>query len=370
MSVEMNSGETIQLSKNPTKLVIWGILLLGAVWIVQKIFITVLIFSLALLLAYLITPAVIWICSIRFPKTKKTIPWALATLAIYAVLSAVLMVVIASVTPIIMAQVNALVMSAPLYLHKIDSFFSGLLILYHNTHFSPVMQSGLHKYGSILLEKTSPIISDTARKLTSGILEFFSAVLIFLSAFIFSLYIVLDQKHIKRLFLEMFPSHWHSDTESLLENVGKVVGYFIRGMLILSVMTGAGTYLAFLLLQLFGIHFEYALLAALFIGLLYPIPFVGTWGTRVAVPLLAYLQTGNPLVAIWVFIAVLGVGGLVDGFVLPVVLGKGIGISPLMVLFAVFAGGELFGFWGLILSIPAAAVIRLLFVYIQKHVSI
>lgn len=370
--VERRSLDTITLSRNPIKLAIWGVILLCVLWLVGKIFTTVLIFSLALLIAYLVTPAVAWLSSKRLPgaKGRQLIPWPLATLIVYLLISGILIFLIAIFVPITITQANALGTSMPQYIHKVDDFFKSAELWREGLHISPETEANLEKYGSVLLGKTSPLVSTMAKSLANGILECFTALLIFIAAFIFSLYIVLEEKQIRKLFLDMFPQPWREDTEELLRNSGKVVGGFIRGILNLSVITGIFTYLALLPLKFFGISYDYSLLTAIAVALLYPIPFIGAWLPRFAGGLLAYLQTGNSIVAVWVFMIVSTVGLLSENFIFPLVMGKGIGVSPLMVLFAMFAGGELFGLWGLILSVPAVAIIRLLFFYIQKHVTI
>jgi predicted PurR-regulated permease PerM len=54
---------------------------------------------------------------------------------------------------------------------------------------------------------------------------------------------------------------------------------------------------------------------------------------------------------------------IADSVLVPKIMADAVGVSPIGVMFAVFAGGELFGLWGLILGIPAAALVRVLFTY-------
>jgi predicted PurR-regulated permease PerM len=72
---------------------------------------------------------------------------------------------------------------------------------------------------------------------------------------------------------------------------------------------------------------------------------------------------------IWVSIVVFVVARVADNLLVPKIMSQSVGVSPITVMFAVFAGGELFGFAGLILGIPAAALIKVLFGYfVQPYI--
>jgi predicted PurR-regulated permease PerM len=72
---------------------------------------------------------------------------------------------------------------------------------------------------------------------------------------------------------------------------------------------------------------------------------------------------------IWVTVAIFVVARVADNVLTPKIMEKSVGVSPITVMFAVFAGGELFGFPGLIFGIPAAALLKVLFGYfVQPYV--
>lgn len=366
----MSEHEIIHLSRNPVKLLIWCVIGLACVWLIWNLFTTVLIFSLASLIAYLVTPAIAWLSARSFPLTRKKIPWSFSVLVTYFAIAGLFVAILLVFAPMIISQAETLAASSPQILQKIDDSMGKLQGWYLKLHIPQRIEDRLEVYGESVAEKVAPVISNVAANLAGGILKVVAAVVVLIAAFLVSLYIALEEKNIKRHFLEMFPHSWRSDTEELMHNVGHVVGAFIRGEIFLSLTVGIGSYAGLLLLRLFGVPFEYALLSATVVALLYPIPFIGVWAPRILVPLLAYFQPGGWFAAAAVFVVLTGFGLVVDNAVLPVVMGKGVGISPLMVLLVVFAGGELFGIWGLILSVPFAAVIRLIFFYLQKHVTI
>jgi predicted PurR-regulated permease PerM len=102
-------------------------------------------------------------------------------------------------------------------------------------------------------------------------------------------------------------------------------------------------------------------------GIGYAVPFVGMLVAQVVAALLAIPQ-GTGMV-IWVSIVVFVVARVADNLLVPKIMSQSVGVSPITVMFAVFAGGELFGFAGLILGIPAAALIKVLFGYfVQPYI--
>jgi predicted PurR-regulated permease PerM len=93
----------------------------------------------------------------------------------------------------------------------------------------------------------------------------------------------------------------------------------------------------------------------------YGVPFFGMIVAQVIAAALAIPQ-GTGMVA-YVTIGIFVIARIADSVLVPKIMADAVGVSPIGVMFAVFAGGELFGLWGLILGIPAAALVRVLFTY-------
>jgi len=114
-------------------------------------------------------------------------------------------------------------------------------------------------------------------------------------------------------------------------------------------------------------HFRFALLVAVVCTLGYAVPFVGMLVAQVVAALLAIPQ-GTGMV-IWVTVAIFVISRIADNILVPRIMARSVGVSPIAVMFAVFAGGELFGLPGLILGIPAAALLKVLFGYfVQPYI--
>jgi predicted PurR-regulated permease PerM len=102
--------------------------------------------------------------------------------------------------------------------------------------------------------------------------------------------------------------------------------------------------------------FKFALLLGIIAGLAYAVPFVGMIVAHVVGLVLAAPQGLQTV--IWVQIIVFVVARVADNVFVPKIMSDSVGVSPIVVMFATFAGGELFGLPGLLLGIPAAALAK------------
>ena len=135
-----------------------------------------------------------------------------------------------------------------------------------------------------------------------------------------------------------------------------VLAAFLRGQLLvmmaLGLIYGVG-------LQIVGI--KLALVIGLVAGLASIIPYFGFALGIVTASLVALFQFGlfiKPLLLVW---AVFGIGQLIESWILqPWLVGDRIGLPPVGVIFAIMAGGQLFGFFGMLLALPVAAILVVL----------
>ncbi|HVA34059.1 MAG TPA: AI-2E family transporter, partial [Candidatus Baltobacteraceae bacterium] len=135
-----------------------------------------------------------------------------------------------------------------------------------------------------------------------------------------------------------------------------VFGSYISGQVIVSAITGLVIALASA-----AIGFKFSLIIGLVSAVAYAIPIIGMLIAEIiAIPMCA--PQGLWMV-IWVQVIMFGMARVSDNVLVPKIMGESVGVSPIGAMFAVFAGGELFGIPGLILGIPAAALIKILWRY-------
>lgn len=151
---------------------------------------------------------------------------------------------------------------------------------------------------------------------------------------------------------ELVPPRWRASVDGFAQECDAVLGEYLRGqflvMLALAAYYSAG-------LALFGL--DLALPIGVFTGLAVFVPYLG-FGLGLALALLAALLQFAPGQALLAVAVVYGLGQLIESFVLtPRLVGERIGLHPLAVIFALMAFGQLFGFVGVLMALPASAVL-------------
>jgi len=142
----------------------------------------------------------------------------------------------------------------------------------------------------------------------------------------------------------------------------EVLGAFLLGQFL--VMISLGFVYSF---GLWMIGLEFALLIGLLAGMVSFVPYLGSIVGAAAALAAMWFQTGDPVDLLWV-VAVFGTGQALEGWVLtPWLVGDRIGLHPVAVIFAVMAGGQLFGFVGVMIGLPLAAVLMVLLNYARER---
>lgn len=168
-------------------------------------------------------------------------------------------------------------------------------------------------------------------------------------------YLLRDWDLIVERVRQLIPRRFEPKVVSLVEECDEVLGAFFRGQLM--VMISLGVIYSF---GLWVVGLDLALLVGMIAGLASVVPYLGfVVGILMAtIAALMEFQMSYELLIVW---AVFGIGQLIEGAVLtPWLVGDRIGLHPVAVIFAVLAGGQLFGFIGILVALPVAAVIMVL----------
>jgi len=187
----------------------------------------------------------------------------------------------------------------------------------------------------------------------AGIGTFVSQIFNIILIPILTFYFLKDYEQIHRWMLDFIPRKYRNIVTFYQWRLNRILGGYIRGQLIVcsivGILTGAG-------LALFGIPF--AILLGVVAGLLNIIPYIGLY-ISLGLALLTAFFTAGPL------IAMLKIGGVflfvqsLEGYIIsPKILGKRVGLHPLAVIFSILVFARFFGFWGLIIGVPTAALIK------------
>lgn len=153
----------------------------------------------------------------------------------------------------------------------------------------------------------------------------------------------------------MLPRPWLPRVSEIAHETDSVLGGFVRGQL--SVMAVQTVYY-WIALWLAGL--ELALIVGLIVGAISFVPYLGTIIGILTAVIAMLIQTHDLYPLIWIGV-VFGIGQILESNILtPWLVGDRIGLHPVAVIFAVMAGGQLFGFLGVLLALPVAAVIAVM----------
>lgn len=186
-----------------------------------------------------------------------------------------------------------------------------------------------------------------------GGLAFFGFLINLLLIPVVLFYVLRDWRIIVQSVNGVIPRRLHPAVTGVAKEIDAVLSEFLRGqlsvMVIMAVLYVAGLWL---------VGLELALPVGLITGLLVFIPYVGSGTGLVLGTIAALMQTGasgNIVVMVWIVFAA---GQTIEGFlVTPWLVGDRIGLHPVVVIFALLAFGQVFGFFGLLLALPASAAI-------------
>lgn len=164
-------------------------------------------------------------------------------------------------------------------------------------------------------------------------------------------YVLMDWTQIIGRFHALVPPRFHEAYDGFMAECDHMLGQYLRGQLlvmaILSVYYSAG-------LALFGL--DLAVPVGVFTGLAIFIPYVG-FGLGCLLALLAGLLEFGSVYGLVMVAVIYGIGQVVESFFLtPRLVGERIGLHPITVIFALLAFGQLFGFIGVLVALPASAV--------------
>jgi predicted PurR-regulated permease PerM len=287
-------------------------------------------------------------------RLELRMPRAVAIAVVYLGLIGALVVLALVVVPITYAQLLALISHTSDYVTASQEGVAQIERFLRKRLGERVLLPTFVQLQSEVGNRVGALFSLTIESLGTILVNTANALLIGVSALILSVFLLSRGREIRGGFLGLVPPSRREQTNVLLVEVASIFGHFVAGQLALCVIVGVLVWIA-----LAPAHFAFALLVAVISAFGYSVPFFGMIVAQVVAAGLALPQ--GPGMVIYVTLAIFIIARVADNVLVPKIMGDSVGVSPIGVMFAVFAGGELFGLWGLVLGIPAAALVRLLF---------
>ncbi|MEX0431381.1 AI-2E family transporter [Spiribacter insolitus] len=214
-------------------------------------------------------------------------------------------------------------------------------------------------------QSTGNVAAELIQRLTRSGLALAGALASLALVPVVAFYLLRDWDRVLAAALDTLPPAWRRTAATLARECDEVVGAFLRGQLLVMISLGI-----FYGLGLWLVGVQFGLLIGLLSGLAAVVPYLGFIVGIAAASVAVLFQFNDwliPLLLVWV---VYGGGQVLESAVFtPLFVGDRIGLHPVVVIFAVLAGGQLFGFAGVLLALPVAAVIAVLLRHAHAFVT-
>jgi predicted PurR-regulated permease PerM len=359
--------------KNWWRFLLWVAIGMICIWVTRRIYHTLIIFGLALLITYLLNSIVTPLSRWRIPIIKRRLSRGASIVLVYVMLIFILSVGCLVTIPLIVDQANNLLQDVPNYLERIQKISAEYEEKLSSLKIPPNIEESIRESVNKGLAFSGEMLGNLFRQIGEMFLALFSWLFFIITAVIISIFMLVTLDDIKKGATRAIPAFLRRDVETLLDEMNHIFGGYLKSIIILCATDGLIVLALLSSLGIFstlGLHafvpYRYSLVVSILAAITYPVPVVGIIISSGVAGLLAYLQSPSLGYVITVVLIIIVVMNAVDRILGPKIMSETMGVSPLFVMFAAFAGAELLGLWGMLLGVPIAAMLKAIFLFIHK----
>lgn len=303
------------------------ILTIAAVFLLWKLGSVILLFLTALMLSAALNPIV--------ARLSKKMPAGMA----------IGFVILIIVVPLL----GALIIVLPDMIKQTPEIISSVNSAFQNSTLFPGLKSiDL----SSLAQQSGQYILHSSGKIAGGVTSF-------ITFFVLAIYLLIDGKSLRKLFIDLLPRSRHEKVNNFLDETSKVSGDYIRGNLLISLICSGVILVGLLILKV-----PYAPVLAVLTGALDLLPLVGGLIGAVLPVVLAF--TISPLTGFLTIILFVVYQQVENNLLAPKIYNKTLNLSPALGLMAVIIGASLYGIPGAFIALPIAASVPATIKYLRK----
>lgn len=297
-------------------------------------------FLFAIVLAYLLYPLVVAV-------ERRGASRVAAILVVYAFCMVVLGLVFWLALPNFLRELEELARRLPSQALQLEELGQDAAGFFRRVQLPATLRDAL----GVVKERGQFALERLAGKLVQGLMSLFTNMLSLVASPILAFYFLRDHQAMRERALRYVPAQYRGDAQFILGEMNTALNGFFRGQLWICLFVGLFTYGG---LALLGI--PYALFIGFMAGLFDIIPYFG--------PILGFLPAAalalsqSPGTLLWVLLLFVAANQIENSVISPWLIGERVGLHPLAVIFSVLVGGQLLGIIGMLLAVPAAAMIR------------
>ena len=218
----------------------------------------------------------------------------------------------------------------------------------------PTWQELEDEFGNGSGDEDQDTIAERVEQVRAFGLRVFHIGLIFVLGPIIAFYLLVDLPRLRRVAEELIPEQSKDEVLVVAHRLNRAIGGFFRGQLLVAFIVGVMVSIGLAIIDL-----PFWLLIGMIAGMFNVIPLIGPWVGGVPGVIIA-LTTRDVGTAVWV-VVIMAIAQQIDNhFISPIVMQRAVKLHPAAVMMALLAGGTIGGFFGLLLAVPTAAVLKIL----------
>lgn len=301
---------------------------------------------LAAVIAYLIYPVVLWLEEKRISRT-----WSV--LIIYFVSLGIITASIIFIVPHLINNTKELMNVLPDVAMDFRENFNTFIRNIKTSKWPPDIKESIFKEinkGTYFVEK---VAMDTLKNYLWGIAKTATVALDLIIAMVIAYYLIKDAKSFRDGGLSLIPRKWRNGVIGCCREINAILSNFIQGQVLAAFIVGIMITIGFFIIKL-----KYPLILGMIAGIFNIIPYFGP--VIGAIPAIAVALIDSPIKALWTALVVILIQQIENIFISPRIIDDRVGLHPVTTILVVLIGGEFFGFVGMLVSVPVAAVLKVI----------
>jgi sporulation integral membrane protein YtvI len=328
---------------------------LAAFYLLSKVTPIYLPIILAIVLAFIINPLASNLVRLRVGRRLLVTRGLAVALSIVAAIGLLAATVSFIFSPFV-SEFNHFVVNLPGLIQKIQQLTGQI-----EEHAQSVnLPTNIRTMIDQLLSSAASYAVTLGRRVLGATVGFASQIVELVVVPVLTYYFLKDWRELKDSVIEALPPDWRVNGRIIIEEMGVTVSAYIRGQVAVSILMGLLVFAGMYLLRV-----DYPLVLGLLAALTETIPIIGPIIGAAPAVFLAYLSA--PELAVKVIVFFLVIHQLENHIIVPKIMGRSIDLHPVVVIISLLIGGQLMGIVGMILAVPVAALLKVLYRHLWRY---
>lgn len=311
---------------------------------------------LSLVMAFALNPLVNFFVAVPVWPFKKHLPRGVAVLlSFFCVALFIYGVLVFLLAPFILEFYEFLA-NLPALVSKLR----GITLEIEKNAYNIEIPDNIHTIVDQLVSGAASYSLDLAKRMVNTAFNFASGMVELVVVPVLTYYFLKDGSFLREQFLGLLPHKSRQKAHEIVEEMSEVISQYIRGQIMVSLVIGL---MVFAGMYILGVG--YPMILGLLAMLTETVPIIGPIVGSIPAILLAF--TAGPALTVKVIIFYIVIHQIENHIVVPKIMGHSIAIHPVVIIISFLIGGKLFGIAGMMLAVPAAALIRVLIKHLWER---